>query len=178
VETRILLAIHTWSSPVLDGVFWVSHLLGTAWFCIPLVLAAALWNHRRGERAEAWLWIALGLSTFLLQEWLKLVVARPRPALWPRLVDVIGLSFPSGHALASATFFPLLARARALTHEGRAARAYAAAVLLALFVGFGRLYLGVHWPSDVLAGWAIGAAQTLLAIHVRNRFGSDVRAPG
>ena len=169
METRILLAIHAWSSPSLDTLFWLSHQFGTAWFCVPLIVAAAVWNRRRGDGAEALLWLALGLSTYLLQEWLKFLVARPRPFLWPPLVSVASLSFPSGHAVASATFYPLLARDWSRRRLGPSTAAYAAAALFALFIGFGRLYLGVHWPTDVLAGWAIGAAQTLVAIRVRDR---------
>jgi undecaprenyl-diphosphatase len=169
LETRILLAIHEWASPALDAVFLLSHHLGTFWLCVPLAGAAAAWNLRRGDRAEAALWVALGLSTYLLQEWVKLLVGRPRPLLWPPLVSVLTFSFPSGHALAAATFYPLLARAWARARPGQSAAAYAAAAFMALYIGFGRLYLGVHWPTDVLAGWAIGATQSLVAIRLRER---------
>lgn len=164
METRILLAIHEHASPGLDAAFLLSNDLGTLYFWAALVLAVMLWHLRRGERQEAALWVVVGLSSYAIQEGLKLLVGRPRPALWPRLLFVESESFPSGHALASATFFPLLALD--LTRgQPRALRAGALAValLLSLFIGFGRLYLGVHWPSDVLGGWALGAAQVALA---------------
>ena len=169
MDTRILLAIHAWSTPFLDSVFWFSDKIGALWFFVPVVILAAAWEERRGERAEAGLWVALGLSTVLLQYGLKLLVARQRPDLWPPIVPVTSLSFPSGHALASATFYPLLARGWARARPGEAPLAYTAAAALALFVGFGRLYLGVHWPTDVLAGWFLGAAQTAVAIRLRDR---------
>jgi len=169
LETRILLAIHAWSSPFLDQVFWFSDKIGALWYFTPVVLLVAVWEERRGDRAEAGLWIALGLSTVLVQQGLKLLVARQRPALWPPIVGVTSLSFPSGHALAAATFYPLLARVWARSRPGHTPLVYAAAVAMALFVGFGRLYLGVHWPTDVLAGWAMGSAQTALAIRLRER---------
>jgi undecaprenyl-diphosphatase len=169
LDTRILLAIHEWSSPFLDNVFWFSDKIGALWFFTPVVILAAAWHERKGERAEAVLWIALGVSTILVQQCLKLLVARQRPALWPPIVGVTSLSFPSGHALASATFYPLLARIWARAQPDQAPLAYTAAVAMALFVGFGRLYLGVHWPTDVLAGWVLGAAQTVLAIRIRER---------
>lgn len=175
LETEILLWIHAHSSRPLDALFLLSNLLGTFWFCAAVVVGVASWLWRRGNRAEAKLWLFLGVSTYVLQEWLKLVVGRPRPALWPRLILVTSTSFPSGHALAAATFFPLLARTwtRERPREKWAARAAAAA--FALFIGFGRLYLGVHWPSDVLAGWTLGIMQTALAIAIRSGSSSSGR---
>lgn len=94
---------------------------------------------------------------------------RARPDLWPRLgawpplEGPGGHSFPSGHALASATFYPLLAAELARRRPELKGLAYACGVGLPAFIGVGRLYLGVHWPSDVLAGWTLGALQALLA---------------
>jgi undecaprenyl-diphosphatase len=162
MEARLLLALRAQASPLLDAVFVLSNDLGTVYFFLPVLAAIALWHLGRGERRVAGLWVLAGLSTYFLLEGLKTIVARPRPALWPRLVSVGSSSFPSGHALATATFFPLLALD--LTRgqsDARRAGAVLAGGLLSLFVGFGRLYLGVHWPTDVLAGWALGAAQCL-----------------
>ena len=165
IEARLLLAIHAHGGAALDGLFRVSHQLGTLPFCAVLVLGAMAWSLRHDQRREAWLWLGAGVSTYVVQEGLKHLVARPRPALWPALVLQSGFAFPSGHAFAAATFYPLLAWtwARARPREARAA--WGTAVLLALFIGFGRLYLGVHWPTDVLAGWALGAAQTAVVVR-------------
>ena len=164
LEARLLLAIHAGASPPLDRLFLISHDLGTVLFFSPLVLALVFWHLHRGERRLAALWGLVGLSTYVLQEGLKRLVARPRPELWPRLVELGPYSFPSGHALASASFFPLLAWD--LTRGSRPRVRFLAvcvAVLLSLAVGLGRLYLGVHWPSDVLTGWGIGGLQCVAA---------------
>jgi len=91
---------------------------------------------------------------------LKLVYARPRPALVPHLVDVATTSFPSGHATDSAIVYLTLAALLARTVPEPHLRIYmiGAAILLTLLIGLSRVYLGVHWPSDVVAGWMIGAA--------------------
>jgi undecaprenyl-diphosphatase len=91
---------------------------------------------------------------------LKLIYARPRPALVPHLVDVTSSSFPSGHATDSAIVYLTLAALLARTVPERALRIYiiGVAILLTLLIGASRVYLGVHWPSDVAAGWTIGAA--------------------
>ncbi len=164
METRLLLWIHRFQSPAFDVVFRFSHHLGTVQFCAALVIVTAVWQFRRGRRDAAWLMLTLGLSTFFLQDGLKMIVNRPRPELWTRLVVATAAAFPSGHALASATFYPALAW---LLSEGRRSRRWILLVLaglVALYVGFGRLYLGVHWPTDVLAGWMLGVAQTTLGL--------------
>jgi undecaprenyl-diphosphatase len=164
MEARLLQAIHENASPFLDVAFRISHLIGTVSFFALLVLTATLWHLRRGEPELARLWFLTGLSTFLLQEVIKRIVTRPRPELWPRLFEVSGFAFPSGHALASATLYPLLALDLTRRAPPRLrALGLGLAVLVCLFIGIGRVYLGVHWPSDVMAGWLLGLAQLLLA---------------
>ncbi|WP_315919132.1 phosphatase PAP2 family protein [Mesorhizobium sp. SP-1A] len=94
----------------------------------------------------------------------KLGVERPRPELVSHLMDVSTYSFPSGHALMSAVTYLTLGSLAARSLDGRAARAYVLllAVAVTLLVGFSRIYLGVHWPSDVLGGWFAGFAWALL----------------
>lgn len=94
---------------------------------------------------------------------LKLAYERPRPAIVPHLVEVTSASFPSGHAADSAIVYFTLAALIARTVHERALRLYilGVAALLTLLIGASRVYLGVHWPSDVLAGWTIGAAWAL-----------------
>jgi undecaprenyl-diphosphatase len=169
VEQQLLLAIHAHATPWLDLAFRLSHELGTFPFCTALVLGTALVHWTKGDPDEAKLWLLVGVSTALLQSGLKLAIARPRPFLWPRLIGEGSFSFPSGHALSSATFFPLLARDLTALRPAAKRIAWALGTLLPLYIGFGRLYLGLHWPSDVLAGWALGAAQTAFAIQIRER---------
>jgi undecaprenyl-diphosphatase len=94
---------------------------------------------------------------------LKQVYARPRPMLVPHLVDVTSSSFPSGHATDSAIVYLTLAALLARSAPERAVRIYlvGGAILLILLIGCSRVYLGVHYPSDVVAGWTLGAAWAL-----------------
>lgn len=164
MERDFLLWVHRHATPWLDQAFFVSHLMGTLAFCAPLVLATAGWHLRRHEPQRARLWIGLGLSTYALQIGIKAVVGRERPDLWEHLVQTGSSSFPSGHALAGATFYPLLASSLSRVAPRWRVAWWVLGIGLGFFVGFGRLYLGVHWPSDVLAGWAMGAAQTALGL--------------
>jgi membrane-associated phospholipid phosphatase len=175
LETRLLLWIHGFASPALDSLFLLSNALGLFPPCATLVLGVALWHVRRGERRAAGVWIATGLAAWLLPEAIKPLVARPRPELWPRLVRVTSYAFPSGHAAAGAALFPLLGFDLRRT-KGRAGVGIVVGSLVAAFVGVGRVYLGVHWPTDVLAGWALGALLSAVAISRLDR--PSPRAPG
>ena len=95
---------------------------------------------------------------------LKDVFHRPRPDLVPISVYVSGASFPSGHSMMSAVTYLTLGALLARSHERKRVKAYflLVAMFLTLMVGVTRVYLGVHWPTDVLAGWTAGAVWALL----------------
>jgi undecaprenyl-diphosphatase len=95
---------------------------------------------------------------------LKWVFVRARPDLVPHLVSVDSASFPSAHAMNSAVTFLTLGVLLSRTQRDRRLKAYliGTAIFLTLIVGFSRVYLGVHWPTDVVAGWSVGAAWAIL----------------
>lgn len=89
---------------------------------------------------------------------------RPRPDLVPHEMHVYTQSFPSGHAMLSTVTYLSLGFLMAGSYEKRAVQIYivGASVFIAFMVGMSRVYLGVHWPTDVLAGWALGSAWALV----------------
>lgn len=108
--------------------------------------------------------LSTGLGT-LVSQLLKMAYERPRPDLVDHLVPIHTASFPSGHATMSTVVYLTLAALIARLVEETSVRVYVlgVAVLLSIAVGLSRIYLGVHWPSDVAAGWALGAAWASLA---------------
>lgn len=117
--------------------------------------------------------LAVGTGA-LLSQTLKEYYGRPRPDLVDHLDTVHTLSFPSGHALVTTVAYLTLASIVIGFLQGRRARIYvlSVAVLVAVLVGISRVYLGVHWPSDVAAGWALGAAwssASWLIVHFLRR---------
>jgi undecaprenyl-diphosphatase len=100
----------------------------------------------------------------LLSESLKLFFARDRPDVVPHLVTVEGLSFPSGHSMASTVIYLTLGALLARFAARRRIRIYVLAISLGLtfLIGITRVCLGVHYPTDVLAGWSAGLAWALL----------------
>jgi membrane-associated phospholipid phosphatase len=138
---------------------WVLRLtnLGGAAVMIPVALLGfgCLLALRRVSRA---LWLcATVASGRVIVELVKLAVARPRPPSADRLADVTSLSFPSSHAAGAM----MTGVALCLAFDARRP-AWLAALLFAAAIGLSRVALGVHWPSDVLAGWGFGLAWPML----------------
>jgi undecaprenyl-diphosphatase len=141
----------------------VTSLGSTTVLGIVVVLVAGLFLSFRRWREALMLLLASGgglVITTLLKDWFQ----RDRPPAILHAVRAINASFPSGHAALSATVFLTLGALVAHFAERRRVRVYAlaAAVVLSLMVGCSRVYLGVHWPTDVLAGWCVGSAWALL----------------
>lgn len=116
------------------------------------------------KRHAAWMVVLSVGGGALMSSLLKWGFARPRPDLVPHATVVYTQSFPSGHAMLSAVVYLTLGALLARTQAEPRVKVYAlgAAGALALIVGISRIYLGVHWPTDVLAGWAVGAGWALL----------------
>lgn len=108
----------------------------------------------------------------MLSSVLKLGIDRPRPDLVSHLAQVHTMSFPSGHAMLSAVTYLTLGALLARVLPGRATTifVFGVAVLTTLMVGISRVYLGVHWPSDVLAGWCAGFAWATLCWLISRYF--------
>jgi undecaprenyl-diphosphatase len=116
-----------------------------------------------GRRRHAAILGATVLAAEFSSEAMKRFYGRPRPDLAPHGSYVYSASFPSGHSTISAAVFLTLAMLIASLEPNRATKVmvYALAMGMVLAIGFSRVYLAVHWPSDVLAGWCLGAAWAL-----------------
>lgn len=138
----------------------------------------------RGRHRTALFTAAALTSGWLLSSLLKLGFDRPRPDLVPHGSIVYTTSFPSGHSMMAAVTYLTLAIMLARVHPHYRLKAYLLliAILLTVLVGISRVYLGVHWPSDVLAGWTAGAAWASLcwlaarALQRRGRIEKDTAA--
>jgi undecaprenyl-diphosphatase len=131
------------------------------------------------DRAAVLLVLAALVGGILLNEALKGVFDRPRPDLVAHLVQVETPSLPSAHAMMAAVTYLTLGAvlARAQPRPARKMYILGAAIVLTLLIGFSRVYLGVHWPTDVLAGWTIGAAWAMACCLVARLATRQAAAP-
>lgn len=129
-----------------------------------ITLAVAGFLALQGKRRAALFVLVAVAGGMALSVALKLGFDRPRPALVPHATLVVSASFPSGHSMLSASVYLTLGALLARMQPGRWLKLYviALAVLVTLAVGISRVYLGVHWPTDVLAGWAAGASWAMI----------------
>ena len=128
----------------------------------------AIWLWYRGHRHLPWVLLAITLSGRSLSEAQKYWIARGRPDIETHLVVGKTSSFPSGHATSSMIFYLVIALT--LTANSRWHRlAAGAALLMSFLIGLSRVMLGVHWPSDVIGGWAFGMLWVLLTLRLAKR---------
>lgn len=122
-------------------------------------------------RREAVLLAATIAGGWIVNSAVKAMVGRPRPMIVPHLTEAGGQSFPSGHSFNAAVVFIAIALAFAAMSPRRAVRwtLVAGAMALTLLIAFSRVWLGVHFPSDVTAGWLGGAGWAFLASALLHR---------
>ncbi len=138
--------------------------LGDVAAVLAAALVAALWLLFRGHRRRAILLLVIVVSERLLVEAMKNVFDRARPDPLGHEVAVHNLAFPSGHSANAMAGW--LAIALLATSPRLRVPAIALALTVALVTGICRLVLQVHWPTDVVGGWAFGAAWTLLLVRL------------
>lgn len=171
LDEKIAAHIQGWESPWLThGMIFLSW-MGTG---LPLVLLTAaiivLLYRKLGFRREVGLIVFVALGSALLNTGLKAMFRRPRPEVY-RLAEASGFSFPSGHSMAAFSLYGLLALLLWPYLHGKYNRTavLAAAAFLIAAIGFSRIYLGVHYPSDVLGGYAASGCwiSAVLALYRR-----------
>ncbi|PBB67574.1 phosphoesterase [Mesorhizobium sp. WSM4312] len=170
-DTEILLAFRQVGQPAIPiGPSWLEGAmrditsLGSASVLVLITSATILYLLLIRRPGTALLIFVAVAGGQVLSSLLKVGVDRPRPELVSHLVSETSLSFPSSHAMLSAVTYLTLGSLAARFLHGRATKIYvlSLAVLTTVLVGVSRIYLGVHWPSDVLAGWCAGFAWAML----------------
>jgi undecaprenyl-diphosphatase len=140
---------------------------------VVLAVVGFLWLQGRYRTAAVIL--ATSATGDIVNTVMKHAFMRPRPTVVPHLRNAVSTSFPSGHAMESAIIYLTLGAMLMRVAERRLTKAYCLIVALALtlLVGVSRVYLGVHYPTDVVGGWILGFAWASLCWLVAERFEAD-----
>jgi undecaprenyl-diphosphatase len=155
-DAAVRQAIPSFASPWLTRAMKAFTLVGSAFILIPAG-CVAVWRLAAAGRKRAAALLAISvLGGEVLDQLLKLLFHRPRPEPFFGFREPITYSFPSGHAITACSFYLVLAAILSARVHSRLAKAalWAPAAILAAGIGFSRVYLGVHYPSDVIAGYA------------------------
>ncbi|QRM29497.1 phosphatase PAP2 family protein [Microvirga sp. VF16] len=189
IDSQLLLALRDPQNPANPlGPSWIEEaardITGLGGYAILtfLTLATLAYLLMIGKRGAALLVLFAIVGGMLISTGLKIGFERPRPDLVPHAARVYTASFPSGHAMLSAITYLTLGALLARVEKSKRVSAFimTLAIVVTLLVGVSRVYLGVHWPSDVLAGWTVGAAWAALcwfvALQLQRR--GQVEKPG
>jgi undecaprenyl-diphosphatase len=165
-DDSVITWLHGFWGPLPDQVMLALTTLGEAlWLGIIIGVAAILaWRARLWVEAVGLVVAAVGAG--LILQGLKLFFQRARPSLFPGLFKLTSYSFPSGHALGSLVCYGILAYVllRFIQRRWVKIALIAATVLLVLGIGLSRVYLGVHYPTDILGGYIAGAIWLTIVI--------------
>jgi len=174
-DTSILLALRQLHTPLGDRIMLAFTFLGepNLLLAVSVSLGIILWV--RKHNSEATTIAVTGAGAVGLNLLLKKLFARARPQLWERVVDVRFYSFPSGHAMISMVIYGLLGYFLGSRFPKQRWWIYSLTVLLVAAIGLSRLYLGVHWPTDVIAGYTAGLVW-LIACILSLEIGKEFRS--
>ncbi|HEY6176064.1 MAG TPA: phosphatase PAP2 family protein [Kofleriaceae bacterium] len=169
LDTSLELAMHRLDSPLADAVLRTATLIGSNIVALPAVaVAIALAIHRR-QRVVA---VVLAIDTAVViaaYSLLKVMFSRERPRLFDKVALPTDYSFPSGHSMTAMGIYGVIAAALIAMFPAARRPVIIAAVLLIAAIGLSRIYLGVHWPSDVLGGLLGGVPPLIASIHLIHR---------
>lgn len=163
------LAVRKLDTDVLDYVFIAFTMIGSGpllWGAILLVAVLAIRNHRW---QLALLIAANGIVAQIVNLGLKTWFVRPRPTLFEEIARPSSWSFPSGHAMSAVQIWGVIAAVLIALYPRRRVVIVLANLILIAGIGLSRVYLGVHWPTDVLAGFAAGLPFLVVSVHLIHR---------
>jgi undecaprenyl-diphosphatase len=173
LDVSVELAVHRLDSLPADIVMQTATRIGSNLIllpCVALVAGLAIRDHRRRIA------IVLIIDTIVViaaYSALKVMFSRERPELFDKVALPTGYSFPSGHSMSAMGIYGVIATCLIALRPGARRLVIAAAALLIGAVGLSRIYLGVHWPSDVIGGFLGGVPPLVASVHLIHRRARD-----
>jgi membrane-associated phospholipid phosphatase len=169
IDTQIAIAVHQHQASVLDVIMIMFTKIGTGPVLIGAIAAVAFWSYKRGRNSYILILAANTIIAMGVNPVLKQIFARARPTLFEVIKRPDTFSFPSGHSMSAVVIYGALATVIIALRPTAKVPVLIGAVILILGIGFSRVYLGAHWPMDVLAGWASGVPFLIATVHIVHR---------
>lgn len=167
LDVRAEMAMHEHFDSRIGDVWALSaSFVGSTLFLIPMIALVSVLALRRHKRAAVIVLVVNAAAVMVGDVLLKRVFARERPHLFDKLAIPTDYSFPSGHSMSAVGVWGVIAAVLVLLYPRYKVAIIAVAVPMILSIGLSRIYLGVHWPFDVLGGFLAGTPPLLASIHM------------
>lgn len=166
-----LLWIHQFATPLLDRVFLFITALGNPEIVVIIFVSTIVWLGMKHKYSDGVRFFIICGGALLINSVMKLFFAKPRPELWTRLIAEHSFSFPSGHAVGSMVIYGFVGYLLGKEFESYRGVIYAIASTIIISIGFSRLYLGVHYPTDIIAGYGVGLLWLTTCLKFKNEAG-------
>jgi membrane-associated phospholipid phosphatase len=166
-DRSLLLWIHQFANPQLDGVMLFITSLGDPGMVITVFISTIVWLGMKRRYSDGIRFLIVCVGGVLINQVMKLFFAKPRPELWTRLISETSFSFPSSHAVGSMVVYGFIGYILAREFPIYQRYIYTAASILIIAIGFSRLYLGVHYPTDIIAGYGVGILWLTTCLKVK-----------
>jgi membrane-associated phospholipid phosphatase len=166
-DRSCLLWIHQFANPQIDHLMLFITSLGNPEIVITVFISTIAWLGMKRRYTDGIRFTVVCAGGILINQVMKLFFAKPRPELWKHLISEYSFSFPSGHAVGSMVVYGFIAYILARELPSYRKYIYAIASTLILAIGFSRLYLGVHYPTDIIAGYGVGILWLTTCLKIR-----------
>jgi undecaprenyl-diphosphatase len=169
LDISVELAVHRLDSPLADAVMKTATLIGSNTVVLPAVILVTLLAIHARKRLVAIVLVIDALVVVAAYSALKVMFSRERPRLFDKIALPTDYSFPSGHSMSAIGIYGVIAAAVIALYPTSRKPVIAATALLVATIGFSRVYLGVHWPFDVIGGLLGGVPPLVVSVHLIHR---------
>ncbi len=166
IDRAVELAVHRLDAQPLDVAMEAAALIGANPVLLPAVAVVTSLAIRLRRRAVAVILVIDTIVVIAAHGALQLIFSRERPRLFDKIALPTGYSFPSGHAMSAVGIYGVVAAALIALYPRARRPVIAAAIALIALIGLSRIYLGVHWPSDVIGGFLGGVPPLVVSVHL------------
>jgi membrane-associated phospholipid phosphatase len=167
LDRYLLLWIHQLANPQLDSIMLFFTALGDPPTVISIFVMTIAWLGMKRRYTDGIRFTIACMGGVVINQVMKLFFAKPRPELWMRLITETSFSFPSGHAVGSMIVYGFFGYTVATEFQQYRKYVYTIASILVMTIGFSRLYLGVHYPTDIIAGYGVGFLWLTTCLKIR-----------